>query len=61
MLFIELDTVSRARRKLQAKDNAVWHKLASSVPPHHCILPTEEAMVQAKLVEEAYKSWAVRL
>lgn len=56
LLFIELEGVRRARQLLQAQDKALWHK-DGAPKPHHCILPTEEAMVQARLVEEAYRKW----
>ncbi len=62
MLFDELDSVSRARRKLQEEDRKLYHNgdrdaYYTEDGTHHCILPTEEQVKEAKLVEQAYRKY----
>jgi hypothetical protein len=58
LLLIELDSVSRARRKLQELDRRMYHNNDLSVRvEHHCILPTEKAMHEAKISERTYREY----
>ena len=62
LLLGELDSVSRARRKLQEIDRKQYHnnnKEAYYIEDgtHHCVLPNEEQVKEAQLSEQAYRSY----
>lgn len=62
LLLGELDSVSRARRKLQEIDRKQYHNNKKDAyyiddSTHHCILPNEEQVHEAQLSEQAYRSY----
>ena len=62
LLLGELDSVSRARRKLQEQDRKQYHNNNKDAyytedGTHHCILPNDEQVREAQLSEEAYRSY----
>ena len=62
LLLEELDSVSRARRKLQELDRKQYHNgdkdaYYTETTTHHCILPSEEQVHEAQLSEQAYRSY----
>ena len=62
LLLGELDSVSRARRKLQEIDRKQYHNNNKDAhytedETHHCILPSEEQVREAQLSEQAYRSY----
>ena len=62
LLLGELDSVSRARRKLQEQDRKQYHNNNKDAyytedNTHHCILPNEEQVREAQLSEQAYRSY----
>ena len=62
LLLGELDSVSRARRKLQEIERKQYHNNKKDAYyiddiTHHCILPNEEQVHEAQLSEQAYRSY----
>ena len=62
LLLGELDSISRARRKLQEQDRKQYHNNNKDAyytedGTHHCILPNDEQVREAQLSEEAYRSY----
>ncbi|MEM3858679.1 MAG: hypothetical protein QW478_04655 [Candidatus Micrarchaeaceae archaeon] len=62
LLLSELDSVSRARRKLQEEDRKLYHKgdkeaYYTEDGTHKCILPSREQVYEANLSEKAHKAF----
>lgn len=56
----EMESISRARRKIQERDRKAYHgsnreAYHEETTTHHCVLPTKEQVYEAKLSEEAHK------
>ena len=66
LLLEELDSVSRARRKLQEQDRKLYHynnkdayytEDEYDALTHHCMVPSVEQVHEAQLSEQAYRSY----
>ena len=57
----EMESISRSRRKIQERDRKNYHGNKEAhyeeTETHHCVLPTQEQVYEAKLSEEAHRSY----
>ena len=58
----EMESISRARRKIQERDKKEYHNgnkeaYYKETETHHCVLPTQEQVYEAKLSEEAHRAY----
>ena len=61
-MFKEMESISRARRKIQETDRKTYHggdrgAYYEITSIHRCVLPTKEQVYEAKLSEEAHRQY----